>query len=81
MPSFVEKFHYSGQLLQEKPLNCGYPSGKLHTKREGPRFARALIMLHRHQTPQIKALSLSFANPALFWPFCDFKWPKSHLKG
>ena len=43
MPSFVEKFHYSGQLLPEKPLNCGYPSGKLHTKREGPRFARALI--------------------------------------
>ena len=46
MPSFVEKFHYSGQLLQEKPLNCGYPSGKLHTKREGPRFAQALINVH-----------------------------------
>ena len=39
-----------------------------------------VIMLQRPQTPQIKALRLSQANLALFWPFYDFKWPKKPFK-
>ena len=43
MPSFVEKFQDSRQLYYEKPPELRLSQWEATQKREGPRFARALI--------------------------------------